>query len=43
MDVLGLREADAFRVMVVQGFESVAVEDGGDGVKEVCLSVRGYP
>lgn len=28
-------EADAFRVVVVQDFEGVAVEDGGDGADEV--------
>ena len=27
---LGLREADAFRVSVVQDFEGIAVEDGDD-------------
>jgi len=28
---LGLREADTFRVSVVQDFEGVAVDDGDDG------------
>jgi hypothetical protein len=28
-------ETDAFRVLVVQDFESVAVEDGDDGAGEV--------
>jgi hypothetical protein len=28
-------QADAFRVLVVQDFEGVAVEDGDDGVGEV--------
>lgn len=44
MDVLGLWEAHAFRVMVVQDFESVAVkEDGDDGVREVLESLCKYP
>ena len=30
-----LREADAFRVLVVQDFEGVTVEDGDDGASEV--------
>jgi len=33
---LGLREADAFRVLNVQDFEGVAIEDGDDGSGEVC-------
>ena len=32
---LGLRKADAFRALVVQDFEGVAVEDGDDGAGEV--------
>jgi hypothetical protein len=31
-------ETDAFRLLIVQDFESVAVEDGDDGAGEVCHS-----
>jgi hypothetical protein len=44
VDVLGLWEAHAFRVMAVQDFESVGVkEDGDDVVREVFESLRRYP
>ena len=32
---LGLREADEFRVLIVQNFEGVAVEDGGDCARQI--------
>jgi hypothetical protein len=32
---LGLRKADTFMALVVQDFDRVAVEDGGDGTREV--------
>jgi hypothetical protein len=32
---LGLRETDAFSVVVVQDFEGVSIEDGGERAGEV--------
>ena len=42
MELLGLWEADAFGAMVVQDFESVAVEeDGGDCSRNVPFRILG--
>ncbi len=41
MELLGLWEADAFRVMVVQDFESVAVEEDGDCSRNVPFGIFG--
>ncbi len=40
---LGLRESDAYRALVVQDFEGVAVEDGDAGAGEVGGESRDHP